>query len=191
MAPALMVCWIEGGAVNFLFSVLARRRRRATGPIAAGTWRRRPSAGWKALTCLAAHSRAREDRGGDGAGGRRRATGSCPLRRCRDRCPGGAINVELSLRLFGWRFYPLARGCRGRATNFFFAKLSDLRLRCIVVDGRSTLAAPSYRVVSALCPLLAPTCAAQNDVGGCRRRFLFHLKMALGQLGRGGKRARR
>ena len=27
MAPALMVCWIEGGAVNFLFSVLARRRR--------------------------------------------------------------------------------------------------------------------------------------------------------------------
>jgi len=46
MAPALMVCWIEGGAVNFLFSVLARRRRRATGPIAAGTWRRRASAGW-------------------------------------------------------------------------------------------------------------------------------------------------
>jgi len=45
MAPALLVCWIEGGAVNFLFSVLARRRRRATGPIAAGTWRRRPSAG--------------------------------------------------------------------------------------------------------------------------------------------------
>ena len=46
MAPALMVCWIEGGAGIFLFSVLARRRRRATGPIAAGTWRRRPSAGW-------------------------------------------------------------------------------------------------------------------------------------------------
>src|SRR5580658_9914264 len=45
MAPALMVCWIEGGAVFFLFSVLARRRRRATGSIAAGTWRRRPSAG--------------------------------------------------------------------------------------------------------------------------------------------------
>src|ERR1700733_9097197 len=40
MAPALMVCWTEGGAVNFLFSVLARRRRRATGSIAAGTWRR-------------------------------------------------------------------------------------------------------------------------------------------------------
>ena len=41
-----MVCWIEGGAGIFLFSVLARRRRRATGSIAAGTWRRRPSPGW-------------------------------------------------------------------------------------------------------------------------------------------------
>jgi hypothetical protein len=79
----------------------------------------------------------------------------------------------------------------GAAGARLFAKLSDLRLRCIVVDSWSTLPAPSYLVVSALCPLLAPTCAAQNDVGGCRRRFLFHLKMALGQLGRGGKRARR
>ena len=46
MAPALMVCWIEGGAGFFLFSVFAWRRRRATGSIAAGTWRRRPSLGW-------------------------------------------------------------------------------------------------------------------------------------------------
>src|SRR5271163_520177 len=45
MAPALMGCWIEGGAVFFLFSVIALRRRRATGSIAAGTWRRRPSPG--------------------------------------------------------------------------------------------------------------------------------------------------
>ena len=59
MAPALMVCWIEGGAVFFLFSVLARRRRRATGSIAAGTWRRRPSAGSTASTLLSALTRAR------------------------------------------------------------------------------------------------------------------------------------
>ena len=44
MAPALMVGWIEGGAGFFLFSVLLGRR--ATGSIAAGTWRRRPSLGW-------------------------------------------------------------------------------------------------------------------------------------------------
>ena len=44
MAPALMGCWIEGGAGFFLFSVLLGRR--ATGSIAAGTWRRRPSPGW-------------------------------------------------------------------------------------------------------------------------------------------------
>jgi hypothetical protein len=46
MAPALMVCWIEGGADIFLFGFIAGRRRRATGSIAAGTWRRRPSPGW-------------------------------------------------------------------------------------------------------------------------------------------------
>jgi len=51
-----MVCWIEGGAVNFLFSVLARRRRRATGPIAAGTWRRRPSAGFTMSSSLSRFS---------------------------------------------------------------------------------------------------------------------------------------
>src|ERR1700692_1555987 len=56
MAPALMVCWIEGGAGNFLFSVLARRRRRATGPIAAGTWRRRPSAGLSMSSSLSRFS---------------------------------------------------------------------------------------------------------------------------------------
>ena len=44
MAPALMGCWIAGGAGFFLFSVLLGRR--ATGSIAAGTWRRRPSPGW-------------------------------------------------------------------------------------------------------------------------------------------------
>jgi hypothetical protein len=38
MAPALMVCWFEGGADFFLFGVIAWRRRRATGSIAAGTW---------------------------------------------------------------------------------------------------------------------------------------------------------
>jgi hypothetical protein len=38
MAPALMGCWIEGGAGFFLFSVIACRRRRATGSIATGTW---------------------------------------------------------------------------------------------------------------------------------------------------------
>ena len=37
MAPALMVCWIQGGAGFFLFRVIAWRRRRATGSIAAGT----------------------------------------------------------------------------------------------------------------------------------------------------------
>jgi hypothetical protein len=47
MAPALMVCWIEGGAGFFLFGFIARRRRRATGSIAAGTWRRRHSVGWE------------------------------------------------------------------------------------------------------------------------------------------------
>jgi hypothetical protein len=47
MAPALMVCWIAGGAGFFLFGVIAWRRRRATGSIAAGTWRRRPSVGWQ------------------------------------------------------------------------------------------------------------------------------------------------
>ena len=45
MAPALMVCWIEGGAGFFLFGVIAWRRRRATGSIAAGTWRCRHSPG--------------------------------------------------------------------------------------------------------------------------------------------------
>ena len=45
MAPALMLCWIEGGAGFFLFSCFAWRRRRATGSIAAGTWRRRHSPG--------------------------------------------------------------------------------------------------------------------------------------------------
>ena len=45
MAPAPMVCWIEGGAGFFLFGVIARRRRRATGSIAAGTWRPRHSLG--------------------------------------------------------------------------------------------------------------------------------------------------
>ena len=38
MAPALMVGWIAGGAGFFLFGVIAWRRRRATGSIAAGTW---------------------------------------------------------------------------------------------------------------------------------------------------------
>src|SRR5271155_4556142 len=37
MAPALMGCWIEDGAGFFLFGVIAWRRRRATGSIAAGT----------------------------------------------------------------------------------------------------------------------------------------------------------
>src|SRR5271167_3157634 len=46
MAPALLGCWIEGGAGFFLFGVIAWRRRRATGSIAAGTWRRRASPGW-------------------------------------------------------------------------------------------------------------------------------------------------
>ena len=46
MAPALMGCWIEGGAGFFLFGVIAWRRRRATGSIAAGTWRCRHSPGW-------------------------------------------------------------------------------------------------------------------------------------------------
>ena len=44
MAPALLVCWIAGGAGFFLFSVVGGRR--ATGSIAAGTWRRRPSPGY-------------------------------------------------------------------------------------------------------------------------------------------------
>ena len=38
MAPALLGCWIAGGAGNFLFGVIAWRRGRATGSIAAGTW---------------------------------------------------------------------------------------------------------------------------------------------------------
>ena len=55
MAPALLVCWIEGGAGFFLFSVL-RRRRRATGSIAAGTWRRRPSPGCSMSSSLSRFS---------------------------------------------------------------------------------------------------------------------------------------
>ena len=47
-----MVCWIEGGAGFFLFGVIAGRRRRATGSIAAGTWRRRPSLGVSAVCAL-------------------------------------------------------------------------------------------------------------------------------------------
>jgi hypothetical protein len=49
----------------FLFSVIAWRRRRATGSIAAGTWRRRPS-----FTSIAHHSRVR----GADNGGRRDAS---------------------------------------------------------------------------------------------------------------------
>jgi hypothetical protein len=45
MAPALMVCWIEGGAGFFLFSFLLGGAGRATGSIAAGTRRRRHSVG--------------------------------------------------------------------------------------------------------------------------------------------------
>ena len=51
MAPALMVCWIEGGAGFFRFSVLLGARR-ATGSIAAGTWRRRPSPGYSMSSSL-------------------------------------------------------------------------------------------------------------------------------------------
>src|SRR5271156_2150876 len=45
MVPALLGCWIAGGAGFFLFSFIAWRRRRASGSIAAGTWRRRHSPG--------------------------------------------------------------------------------------------------------------------------------------------------
>jgi len=34
-----------------------------------------------------------------------------------------------------------------------------------------------------LCPLLAPLCAAPNDIGVGRRRFLFREKVELGRLG--------
>jgi hypothetical protein len=68
MAPALMLCWIEGGAGFFLFGVIARRRRRATGSIAAGTWG--VDLRWGAsFTLIAPHSRVR---GADDGGRRRR-----------------------------------------------------------------------------------------------------------------------
>jgi hypothetical protein len=70
--------------------------------------------------------------------------------RCTKRRPLSAASSRSDIS--GWRdrvLYPFAWGRRERATNLFLAILSDLRLRCIAVDGRSTLPAPSYRVVSA------------------------------------------
>jgi len=74
MAPALMVCWIEGGAVNFLFSVLPGgavelpgRSRPAPGVVDLRRGQRQP---------FSLPTRAREGRGGDdGAGGRREVGG--------------------------------------------------------------------------------------------------------------------
>ena len=163
-----MVCWIEGGAVFFLFSVLARRRRRATGPIAAGTWRRRPSAGLALRRSLSPTFRleflslragvptdparrsfcstcsgrlmARSPPGadvdfflaisvccgdragwGDGAGAAR-ATGSDWRRPDRDSTAVGGLFGVLSLRHFGWSFYPFARGYRRIRRGEVFAR---------------------------------------------------------------------
>jgi len=105
MAPALMVCWIEGGAVFFPFSVLPRRRRRATGPIAA------------ANSILAEMMElGRLGRGGSGR------YGASPIDRRVLRTAAGTLFGVLSLRHFGWSFYPFARGYRRIRRGEVFAR---------------------------------------------------------------------
>src|ERR1700691_4939258 len=181
MAPALMVCWIEGGAVFFLFSVFAWRRRRATGSIAAGTWRRRPSAGILFIPCSLrpAPRRTTSAGGGDsrfsgsdgaravgrraasaGTGSRRSIAGCCArrrgyslslarsdLRRAERHLPAAAIPVlaeVMELGRWGDERHRQVRGLADRSPG-------------VAHGGGDTL----Y-------PLLAPTCAAPNDI--CRRR---------------------